>query len=90
MSMQQYIYHRRRSSLPSLPMRNKENDTLDQFSLNTLDQALRFARSFSQEIKNDSKSRRIYRTFAALTDNQFEALLAFSIWKVRGVSARFL
>lgn len=55
-------------------------------ALNTLDQALRFAHSYSQEIRKDSKSRRIYRSFAALAETQFEALLAFSIWKVRNLS----
>lgn len=57
--------------------------------LNTLDQALRFAQSYSSEIRQDAKARRIYRSFLALTNNQFEALLAFSIWKVRGHSFSF-
>lgn len=52
--------------------------------LNTLDDVIAFAHAYSQEIRNDAKARRIYRTFAALTNNQFEALLAFSLWKVRG------
>lgn len=55
--------------------------------LNTLDQALEFAHLFSEEIKRDSKSRRIYRSFAALTSSQFEALLAFSIWKVKSLAS---
>lgn len=54
--------------------------------LNTLDDVLAFAQAYSQEIRGDAKARRIYRTFAALTNNQFEALLAFSLWKVRGHS----
>jgi len=52
--------------------------------VNTLEQALYFARVFSNEIRHDSKSRRLYRNFVALTNNQFEALLAFSLWKVHG------
>ena len=52
--------------------------------LNTLDEVLAFAHTYSVEIRSDAKARRIYRTFAALTNNQFEALLAFSLWKVRG------
>lgn len=52
--------------------------------LNTLDEVIAFAHSYSEEIRGDAKARRIYRTFAALTNNQFEALLAFSLWKVRG------
>lgn len=54
--------------------------------LNTLDQALRSARTYSTEIRQDANARRVYRTFLALSKNQFEALLAFSIWKVRGHS----
>lgn len=54
-------------------------------TLNTLDQVLAFTRTYSAEIRQDSKSRRIYRSFVALTNNQFEALLAFSLWKVRNL-----
>lgn len=57
--------------------------------LNTLDQVLAFTRMYSAEIRQDAKARRIYRSFVALTNNQFEALLAFSIWKVRGHSFSF-
>lgn len=69
---------------------SKPTDDMELASLNTLEQVLHFARLFSQEIRHDTKSRRIYRSFAALTENQFEALLAFSIWKVRALSPRFL
>lgn len=55
-------------------------------TLNTLDQVLAFTRSYSKEIRQDTKSRRIYKSFLALTQNQFEALLAFSLWKVRGLA----
>lgn len=54
-------------------------------TLNTLDQVLAFTRSYSAEIRQDTKARRIYRSFVALTNNQFEALLAFSLWKVRNL-----
>jgi len=54
-------------------------------SLNTLDQVLQFAHTYGEEIRQDAKSRRIYRSFVALTQNQFEALLAFALWKVRGL-----
>jgi hypothetical protein len=54
--------------------------------LNTLDGALAFARFYCEEIRQDTQSRRLYRSFAALANNQFEALLAFSIWKVRHLS----
>lgn len=53
--------------------------------VNTLEQALQFARVFSDEIRQDTKSRRIYRNFLALTNSPFEALLAFSVWKVHGL-----
>lgn len=55
--------------------------------VNTLEQALHFARLFANEIRQDTKSRRLYRNFVALTNNQFEALLAFSLWKVHGWKA---
>lgn len=54
-------------------------------SLNTLEQILAFTRTYSAEIRQDAKARRIYRSFVALTNNQFEALLAFSLWKVRNL-----
>lgn len=57
--------------------------------LNTLDDVLTFTRKYSAEIRQDANARRVYRSFVALTNNQFEALLAFSIWKVRGQSFSF-
>jgi hypothetical protein len=58
--------------------------------LNTLDQVLAFTRTYSAEIRQDAKARRLYQSFVALTDNPFDALLAFSIWKLRGYSVDFL
>lgn len=54
----------------------------------TLDQVLSFTHTYAAESRQDAKARRVYRTFFALTNNQFEALLAFSIWKARGASIR--
>ncbi len=54
--------------------------------LNTLEQAIGFAQVYAAEIRQDAKSRRVYRSFLALTENQFEALLAFALWKVCGLS----
>lgn len=54
-------------------------------ALNTLDQVLAFTRLYSAEIRQDTKTRRIYKSFVALTNNQFESLLAFSLWKVRNL-----
>lgn len=53
--------------------------------LNTLDEVLDLTRSYSAEIRQDAKARRIYSSFVALTHSQFEALLAFSLWKVRNL-----
>lgn len=53
--------------------------------LNTLDQVLVFTHTYAAEIRQDAKARRIYKSFLALTNNQFEALLAFSLWKVRNL-----
>lgn len=65
------------------PLKSKSPD------LNTLDQVLVFTRQYSAEIRQDAKARRIYRNFVALASNQFEALLAFSIWEVPGHSFSF-
>lgn len=54
-------------------------------SLNTLDQVLALTRAYSAEIRQDPKARRIYKSFVALTNSPFEALLAFSLWKVRNL-----
>lgn len=72
-----------------LAARARKKNSEAHSELNTLDQALKFAHSYSAEIRQDAKARRIYRSFLALTHNQFEALLAFSIWKVRGHSFSF-
>lgn len=67
-------WHQRAKNVPSLDSR-----------LNTLDQVLSFTHTYAAEIRQDAKARRIYQSFLALTNNQFEALLAFSLWKVRNL-----
>lgn len=53
--------------------------------LNTLDQVLSFTHTYAAEIRQDAKAKRIYQSFLALTKKRFEALLAFSLWKVRNL-----
>jgi hypothetical protein len=61
----------------------------DTFPLNTLDKALEFAGALSRELEGE-KPWRTYRVFASLTDDRFEALIAFLIWKARGESLKKL
>ncbi len=52
--------------------------------MNTVDEALQVAGILFRQVKQESKTRRIYRVFVSLTGNHFEALVAFSIWTARG------
>ncbi len=51
--------------------------------LNTLDQALHFAGTFSMELQREGTTSRAYRVFASLTHDQFQALVAFLYWRAR-------
>ncbi len=57
--------------------------------LNTLDKALEFAGALSRELEGE-KTWRMYRVFASLTSDRFEALIAFLIWKARGDNLKSL
>jgi hypothetical protein len=59
--------------------------------VNTVDRAVQLARVVSRDISaHESQSRRSYQVFAALTQNEVEALAAFLIWKARGESIKQL
>ena len=58
--------------------------TTSQNPLNTLDQAIRFASIFSKELQREAKTARAYRVFVSLTEGEFDALVAFLSWRVRG------
>jgi len=70
------------------PVRARKAPAVPKPSFLTLDQVLAFTHTYAAEIRQDAKARRVYRTFFAMTNNQFEALLAFSIWKARGAAIR--
>ncbi len=57
--------------------------------LNTLDKALEFAGELTRELEGE-RTWRMYRVFASLTGDRFEALIAFLIWKARGESLKKL
>ena len=53
--------------------------------LNTLDKAVRLARSLSRDLASkERKACRSHQIFSALTTNEQEALAAFLIWRAQG------